>query len=207
MTSVRALPVAAVAVKIALGVLLVLAVAAPDLVGNKARAGTARLVAYPVGVLVLPLGWLLLTAVRRARHRPGPAFPWPADLLTSLPWLLDTIGNRFGLFERVSWWDELMHALNWLLLTAGVLALWRTARRATAGVVVVVALGFGCPAALVWELMEWASFNRYSSLPAAVYADTLGDLVMGTLGSLLAALGWLAVRARVRGHKSLAPMV
>lgn len=187
------------ATKAALFALLALDLVLPDLQGIKANASLGRLVLYPLGVLVVPIGWW----VRGLRHRrraidpriEGPkGFPWAADLLISLPWLLDTLGNRFGLFESIGWWDKMMHFLNWMLLTGGLLLAWRFGRRTAAGVVVMVALGFGCTAALAWELLEYASFNRLSNIPGAIYVDTLGDLSAGTLGSLTAALIGLVIR-------------
>ena len=193
--------------KVALFALLALDVLVPDLRGIKASASAGRLIIYPLGVLVVPIGWLVWG--RRHRRREidqrieGPSgFPWAADLLISLPWLLDTLGNRFGLFESISWWDDMMHFLNWLLLTGGMLLAWRPGRRTGqrtgqstgAAVVVMVALGFGGTAALVWELLEYASFNRLSNIPGAIYVDTLGDLSLGSLGSLAAALVALTVR-------------
>lgn len=185
--------------KVALFALLALDLAVPDLHGIKANASLGRLVLYPLGVLVVPIGWLVWGRRRQRREIDqrieGPSgFPWAADLLISLPWLLDTLGNRFGLFESIGWWDKMMHFLNWLLLTGGVLLAWRFGRRIGAALVVMVALGFGGTAALAWELLEYASFNRLSNIPAAIYVDTLGDLSLGTLGSLAAA--WVALTIR-----------
>ncbi len=186
--------------KLALFALLGYGLVSPDLVGNKAHASTGRLVLYPIAVLVLPIGWLIWSRVGAARRLRRPRFPWAGDLLITLPWLLDTVGNRFGLFESIGWWDKMMHGLNWLLLTAGVLVIWRPGRRIGAGVVIMVALGFGATAALVWELLEYFSFNRFSNIPVAIYADTLGDLSFGTLGSLLAGLVVVLVRAGRAGR-------
>ncbi|WP_375424010.1 hypothetical protein [uncultured Friedmanniella sp.] len=174
------------ATKVAVVALLVLAVVFPDLGGLKGKATTARLVVYPLGELAVPLWWWLYGR-RRARRRGEPGFPWTADLLVSLPWLLDTLGNRLNLFDTISWWDDGMHFLNWLLLTSGVLLAW-SARGVSRSVVVMCGLAFGMAAALLWELGEYASFVRGSPELQTAYTDTLGDLTLGTLGALVAGL-------------------
>lgn len=181
------------AVKAALLALLVAAVVRPELSGIKEKAATARLVVYPLGAIAVPVWWI---AVRAAGRRQGDAYPWDADLLVTLPWLLDLLGNRLDLFDTVSWWDDAMHFANWFLLTSGVLVA-ATTRRTGRGSLVMYALGFGATAAVVWELGEYAAFIRHSSELTTAYTDTLGDLTLGTLGALVAALVLLALR-RVR---------
>jgi hypothetical protein len=174
----RAVPVAAVAAKLVLFALLVAAVFWPDLSGLKGKASGARLVVYPLGAFALPVYWYL------THRRP---FPWLADLLITLPWLVDLLGNRFNLFDTVSWWDDLMHFALWALLTAGVLLAF-TAGTTSRGLTVMVALGFGTTAAVIWELGEYVTFVRHSAELQTAYTDTLGDLALGTLGAQLAGL-------------------
>jgi hypothetical protein len=195
----RAVRVLDLLVKVALVGLLLSALIFPDLSGVKGKAGTARLVVYPLGMVVVPLWWWLYGRRRAAsgglrRGRGG--FPWTADLLVSLPWLLDLLGNRFNLFDTVDWWDDWMHFLNWLLLTAGVLLAW-SARGVSRGVVVMCAVGFGLTAALLWEVGEYFAFIRTSPELTTAYTDTLGDLTLGGLGSLLAGLAVAYLRRPV----------
>ena len=196
----RAVRVLDLLVKVALAGLLVSALIFPDLSGVKEKAGTARLVVYPLGMVVVPLWWWLY-----GRRRAGSSgaegggrggFPWTADLLISLPWLLDLLGNRLNLFDTVDWWDDWMHFLNWLLLTAGVLLAW-SARGVSRGVLVMCAIGFGLSAALLWELGEYFAFIRTSPELTTAYTDTLGDLTLGGLGSLLAGLAVAYLRRQV----------
>ncbi|MFL6027826.1 MAG: hypothetical protein ACJ72K_12870 [Friedmanniella sp.] len=182
----RALGVLDLLVKVALVGLLVSALLFPDLSGVKEKAGTARLVVYPLGMVVVPLWWWLYGRRRADRSGRG-GFPWAADLLISLPWLLDLLGNRFNLFDTVDWWDDWMHFLNWLLLTAGVLLAW-SPRAVSRGVVVMCAVGFGLIAALLWEVGEYFAFIRTSPELTTAYTDTLGDLTLGGLGALVAGL-------------------
>jgi hypothetical protein len=205
MAAVRPLPVLDLLAKVALVALLVSALVFPDLSGVKEKAGTARLVVYPLGLLAVPLWWW--TWGRRRAGRTGrPGFPWAADLLVSLPWLLDTLGNRLDLFDTVSWWDDGMHFLNWALLTAGVLLAWAP-RQVSRGLVVVAGLAFGMAAALLWELGEYATFLRTSPELQTAYTDTLGDLSLGSLGALLAGLvvAWTRPRSALPGSTGAPP--
>ncbi|NEA35932.1 hypothetical protein [Streptomyces sp. SID13031] len=181
---------AALLAKAALFALLLTAIIWPDLSGIKGKASTARLVVYPIGALVLPLWWFAYGRTKSKLHK---AFPWPADLLLTLPWLIDLLGNRFNLFDTISWWDDAMHFILWALLTAG--ALTAFARRdLTRGLTAMVALGFGATAAVIWELGEYVAFVRHSAELQTAYTDTLGDLTLGTLGALLAGLILYQVR-------------
>jgi hypothetical protein len=189
-TSRRAVMATDLAAKAALVVLLLAALLWPDLSGLKGKATGARLVVYPLGVAVLPVWWVVVGRTRRHLHR---SFPWHADLLITLPWLADLAGNRLDLFDTISWWDDLMHFALWGLLTAGVLVAFAP-RHLSRGMTTMVGLGFGATAAVVWELGEYVTFVRNSPELVTAYTDTLGDLLLGTLGALLAALTVFQVR-------------
>jgi hypothetical protein len=180
----------ALAAKAALFLLLLTALIWPDLSGIKGKASTARLVVYPLGALVLPIWWF---AYGRAKSKLHKSFPWTADLLITVPWLIDLLGNRLNLFDTISWWDDAMHFILWALLTAGVLTAFAP-RGLSRGLTAFVALGFGTTAAVVWELGEYVAFVRHSPELQSAYTDTLGDLTLGTLGALLAGLIWHQVR-------------
>jgi hypothetical protein len=175
---------AAVGAKVLLFALLLSALIWPDLSGIKGKASTARLIVYPVGAMVLPLWWW---AYGRARSKLHQSFPWHADLLMTLPWLIDLIGNRLNLFDTIDWWDDAMHFVLWGFLTAGVLLAFAP-RNLSRGLTAFVALGFGATAAVVWEVGEYVAFIRSSPELQSAYTDTLGDLTLGTLGALLAGL-------------------
>jgi hypothetical protein len=185
----------ALAAKLLLFGLLLSALIWPDLSGIKGKASTARLVVYPIGAMALPLWW---SAYGRAKSKLHRRFPWQADLLITLPWLIDLIGNRLNLFDTVSWWDDAMHFILWGLLTAGVLIAFAP-RNLSRGLTAFTALGFGATAAVVWEIGEYVAFIRSSPELQTAYTDTLGDLALGTLGALLAGLAVHQVRSSRRG--------
>src|SRR5215475_10343390 len=86
----------ACAAKVLLFALLLSALIWPDLSGIKGKASTARLIVYPIGAMVLPLWWWAWGRTKSKLHK---SFPWTADLLITLPWLIDLIGNRLNLFD------------------------------------------------------------------------------------------------------------
>ena len=115
------------------------------------------------------------------------SFPWVADLLVTITCFTDTLGNRMNLYDTVVWFDDWMHFMNTWFLTAAVILL-TLHRSATLSAVVERALAFGVTAAVGWEIAEYFAFLSKSSERRGAYADTLGDLALGSLGSVFAAL-------------------
>ena len=140
-TLTRAAKIVDIAAKVGLVLLLVIAVAYPDLGNVRGKAAGLRAAAYPMGALVVPAVWWLLW---RRRGRP---FPWLGDALVTLPWFTDTLGNRLNLFDAIDWFDDWMHFMNWALLTAGMLVLTLPAR----------------PARVRWWSARWPSGSRRRS--------------------------------------------
>jgi hypothetical protein len=162
----------------------------PDLPQFQGKGFGARLVAYPLLMLLVPALWLW--------RRPGGEPPWTAFALIGLPVLIVVTGNTLDLYDRVGWWDDANHFFNWFLLNAGLgLLLARTSIRPRWALGLVVA-GVGALLAIAWELGEWYSFIRHGTEKSTAYEDTLGD---ETLGSLGAALAGLVLARRVRDVK------
>jgi hypothetical protein len=149
------------------------------------KAFGARLIAYPVMMLLTPAIWWLVN--RGERRRP----PYVAFALIMLPFLVDVTGNSLDLYDTVVWWDDFNHFVNWVFLCLG-LALVIAPTLRPAWVLVALVTGFGCVLALGWELGEWYTFIRHGTELDTAYEDTLGDMALGTLGSLVA--GFLVLR-------------
>ncbi len=156
------------------------------------KAFGARLIAYPLLMLLTPAIWWLVVRRRDATARP----PWGAFTLVMLPFLVDVTGNSFDLYDAVVWWDDLNHFANWLLLCAGLGLL--VCRGLPGWVTVVVVTGLGAVLAIGWELGEWYTFIRHGTELDTAYEDTLGDEALGTLGALVAGL----LVARIRSSAS-----
>jgi hypothetical protein len=169
-----------VLIKLATVALLGWAIASPDLPQFQGNAFAGRAIAYPIALLVLPVGWWLV-----ARRRiPFPAIP---DLLIGLPFLIDVVGNALNLYDTIDAWDDLNHLVNWALHTAAVGLLLRYGGW---GPWTCVALAFcwAVTSAVLWEFAEFATFVQSSPEAATAYSDTLGDLALGMTGGVVAAL-------------------
>ena len=169
-----------VALKAALIGQLAVAVAWPDLPQFEGKAFAGRLLAYPVLMLLVPAAWAL--AHRRDR---GP-LPWTAFALLMLPFFIDVTGNTLDLYDRIGWWDDANHLVNWFFLALGAgLLLARGGVRPRWALGLLVA-GVGALLAVGWEVGEWATFIRHGTELDTAYTDTLGDEVLGCLGAAVA---------------------
>ena len=99
----------------------------------------------------------------------------------------DVLGNRMNLYDEVVWFDDWMPFMNTGLLSAAVLLLTLHHRSSLASVVE-RALAIGATAAIAWEIAEYFAFISGSSERRHAYADTLGDLGLGTIGAITAAI-------------------
>ena len=171
---------AATVVQLAVGALV------PGLDQFAGKAFGARLAAYPLMMLAVPVAWSV-------RHQGEPR-PWGAFALVMAPFLVDVTGNTLDLYDSVGWWDDANHFANWALLCGGLGLLLRPSVP-TRGLLVLVVTGLGAALAVLWEVGEWWAFIRHGTELATAYEDTLGDEVLGTLGALgaglvLARAGW-----------------
>jgi hypothetical protein len=154
------------------------------------KAFGARLIAYPLLMLVAPAIWWFV--VRRRGRTAVP--PYGAFTLIMLPFLVDVTGNSLDLYDSVVWWDDFNHWVNWLLLLWGIgLLIGREVQPAWA--LVVLVSGLGAILAIGWELGEWWTFIRHGTELDTAYEDTLGDLALGTFGALCA--GLVLLRRRI----------
>lgn len=182
------LVLAATVVQLAVGAFV------PGLPQFSGKAFGARLAAYPVLMLVAPAGWWL-TSRRSGGRQTTTGPPWAAFTLIGAPFLVDVTGNTLDLYDRIAWWDDANHAVNWFLLCAGIgLLLVRARIRPTMALAGLVT-GLGALLAILWELAEWYTFIRHGTELDTAYQDTLGDEALGLVGAAAAA-GVVAWRAR-----------
>lgn len=186
-----------VAAKLVLVALLALVVIDPDWGNLEGKAPVARALTYPLLAFVIPLWWHF-----RPAERP---YPWVADLLLTFTGFSDVLGNRLDLYDRIVWFDDFMHFLN-IGLVAGAVIMLTLDRSATFTAVLERAVAVGMTAGLAWEVFEYFTFvTRHSELRWA-YGDTVGDLALGWLGAVAAALVvQVAWRAHRPGHRHLRP--
>src|SRR3954454_8995002 len=155
------------------------------------KAFGARLAAYPVLMLVVAALWWLAVG----RRQPGKEPPYVAFALVMLAFLVDTTGNSLDAYDTVTWWDDMNHLVNWFFLLSG-LGLIIARDVGPRWVQLLLVTGLGCLLALGWELAEWYTFIRNGSELDTAYADTLGDMTLGSCGAFLASLVVARVASR-----------
>ena len=170
---------------------LAVATYVPGLEQFEGKAFGARLVGYPLMMLIVPAGvW-----VWSRRQTPVPPTPWMAYAFIWAPFLIDVTGNTLDLYDTVVWWDDANHFVNWFLLSAGAgLILARTSVNPP-WALGWLTVGIGAILAIGWELGEWYTFIRHGTELDTAYEDTLFDEVLGTLGAGVAGI-WMTVRRR-----------
>lgn len=177
-----------IAVFVATVLQLLVATFATGLSQFEGKGFAGRLAAYPLLMLLIPAVW----ALRQRRRGATAAMPWTAFGLIMAPFLIDVTGNSADLYDKVVWWDDANHFLNWFLLCAGIgLLIGRVGTLAPWALWLLVT-GIGAVLAIGWELAEWYTFIRHGTELGTAYEDTLGDEALGTLGAALA--GALVVR-------------
>jgi hypothetical protein len=185
-----------IAVKAVLGALLLFSVTHTDWARFADKAMTARAVAYPVLVGLVPLvWWLARTAAARAGRR-LPQYPGLIAFLITLPFVVDVAGNALNLYDTVHWFNTACHLVNWATLCTGLgLALLRRSD-VPAWCVAALCVGFGAVTAVLWEIGEYGAFILKTPERLTLYRDTISDLTFGLTGSLLAGLACAAVARR-----------
>src|SRR3954454_11375226 len=109
----RRVLVADLAVKAATVGVLLFALTHQDWERFSDKAMVGRAIVYPMALAIVPVVWWI--ARRRGSTAPYPAL---ADLLFSMPWLIDVLGNAANTFDRIGWFDDAAHFVNWAFLSA-----------------------------------------------------------------------------------------
>ena len=177
----RKLAIANYFTKVALIGFLLHGVIFADLPQYQGKGMGWRLLLYPLTAVIVPIVWLLKGRLPRP-------YPHHIDLVVALPFMLDTAGNAFNMFDSVTWWDDFMHVLNWIpwVMVAGFIARYRPLGRLN---VALIAWGYGAITHILWEEAEFLAFvqgNANESTTA--YRDTMGDLILSLTGGLIGSI-------------------
>lgn len=170
---------------------LAVATFVPGLEQFEGKAFGARLVGYPLMMLVVPAVY----AWWARRRTPRPTTPWDAYAFLWAPFLIDVTGNTLDLYDTVAWWDDANHFVNWFLLAAGAGLILSRTSVTQPWALGWLTVGIGAILAIGWELGEWYTFIRHGTELDTAYEDTLGDEVLGTLGAGIAGI-WVTLRKR-----------
>jgi hypothetical protein len=177
-----------VGLKAALVALLLLPLTNPGWQQHDDKGMHWRMLAFPVVALVVPVLW-------RLAARPFP-YPYLIDALVVCVPLSDVVWNTFDAYDRVWWWDDVVHLANAVVIASvSGLGLRRYAVEPVIRFLLVI--GLGMTLAVGWELAEYPTFVQDSPELATAYRDTLSDLGLALIGSTLAAA--LTVRRSAPG--------
>jgi hypothetical protein len=125
-----------------------------------------------------------------AKLKKWDSYPHIGDALFTMPFLLDTLGNLFGLFDSLKIFDDILHALNWMFLIMSYQA-FRFRKVSDNRDSILLGAGIGAIAIIIWEAIEWAvsvdGFGAVGNLQLS-YEDTLGDLLLSTLGGFIGSI-------------------
>jgi hypothetical protein len=164
----------------------------PDTVEGKAMGARAPLFLAPVVIVPIVAKW--------RRWEP---YPHTADALLAMPFLIDTLGNLLGVYDNFAGTDDVLHAINWVLLVAAFHA-FRFRNVDDRRDAVLLGYGFGAIAIVWWEIMEWTvsedGIGGAGGL-SLTYGDTIGDLLLSSTGGLIGsvlAVRWLGPPERTR---------
>lgn len=118
-----------------------------------------------------------------------------ADILGQLVLLLGGIFSVLGTYKIIGWLDLAVHFAMLMILTkmlANMLlhhrAMPAVSSPRQAGGVLLSVTSMGVLLAVLWEIGEWVGHTFISTEVGVGYTDTLGDLMAGFLGALVAAL-------------------
>lgn len=148
----------------------------PDVLEGKAMGSRAPLFLAPA--IIVPL---------LARLRGWKPYPHTADAFLSLPFLLDTLANLVGIYDKFEVTDDVLHTINWVFLVVAFHA-FRFRNVHDRRDAILLGYGFGAVMIVLWEIFEWMvsedGFGGAGGL-ALTYGDTVGDLALSSTGGLV----------------------
>lgn len=172
-----------------------------------------------VSVVVAAIGWGPVEGLSVALVLGGMMLPRPLglrpgfDIAFGIVLLVAVWSSVLEIYITARWWDLPVHFVaNGLIAAVGYVVLERsgivadasTLRRpllSTALVTTVVGVTLG----VIWELFEWFGHTFIDEQIYVGYEDTLGDLVAGGLGSLVAGLSLRVLMAPRSPSRERAP--
>ena len=164
-------------------------------------AGFASVVAAAIGwgptdVAVLFLAASAALVLRMLGLRGG------VDALTGAVILVAAWSGVLDLYAAIAWWDVAIHVVcTGVIVVVGMLVLARTgvvahpsAESTPSFVAIALAATLGLALSALWEIVEWLGHNLVDEAIFVDYDDTIGDIVAGGAGAVLAGLLVATVR-------------
>nr|BFF11743.1 hypothetical protein GCM10025699_30460 [Microbacterium flavescens] len=131
------------------------------------------------------------------------------DIAYGITILVAAWSNVLDLYTSIAWWDLAVHfvatgvvaAMLCVLLSRWGVVVWQPETRSMRRVPLIVVPVLALAISALWEMVEWFGYTFISDDIFVAYADTIGDMVVGGLGGVVAgvvtAFVPLGVRARV----------
>lgn len=166
-------------IKIVNVALILLSIIYPDLPQFQGKAMGARLIFYPLAALIVPILWWFIA--RKC------CYPHLIDILVVIPFILDSGGNALNLYNTTPSFDRFAHWFCWVSLTTA-FGSAVSVPQITRINVFALALGFGAITHLLWEIAEFIVMRMGASGLQLTYYDTLDDLILSFVGSLVASI-------------------
>jgi hypothetical protein len=182
--------------KVSLVGLLVHAVYFSDLPQYKNKAIALRVVFYPLTALATYIIWRIANRNSKLKSE----YPHIVDVCLTFVVAFDLLGNTLALYDKITWWDDIMHLLlsiPWVLVAGFMLRGQKVAPWVLFGLVV----AYGSTSHIIWELLEYLSFVRSNPTESlTAYRDTMGDLTLSTIGTFTGA--YITVKYLRKRHDS-----
>lgn len=180
--------------KLSLFGLLIHAMAFSDLPQYKDKAIALRVVFYPLAAAMTYIIWRIVQSKTGKKSE----YPHVIDICLTFVVAFDLLGNTLALYDKITWWDDIMHLLlsiPWVLVAGFMLRGQKVAPWVLFGLVV----AYGSTSHIIWELLEYLSFVRSNPTESlTAYRDTMGDLTLSTIGTFIGAM--ITVRFLRRDH-------
>lgn len=155
-----------------------------DLPQYKNKAIALRAVFYPLAAALTYIIWKIV----RWRAGKSVRYPYFIDICITFVVAFDLLGNTLKLYDDIFWWDDAMHlmlSIPWVLVAGMVLS----KRKYSFWVLFGLVVAYGSTSHIIWELLEYLSFVRSNPVESlTAYRDTMGDLLLSTIGTLIGAL-------------------
>jgi hypothetical protein len=171
-----------------------------------------------VSIVVAGFGWGPIAGVSVSLAAGGMVIPRllglrpSVDIAFGLTLLVAVWSSVLDIYVTTPWWDLPVHLVTNGLCAAVLYILLQRARVLPDAAAlprpllttVVVTTALGCALGVIWEVLEWLGHTFLDPAIFVGYTDTIGDLVWGAAGSVLAGLAmtFLAGRADAApGHR------
>lgn len=151
----------------------------------------ARMIMYPFAGIIVPLIWYFGTDRNR--------YPHLIDIIFVLPFVVDSGGNALNLYNTTDNFDRFAHLFNWLALTIA-LGSAVSPLNLSRKIIFSLAVGFGATTHVLWEISECVVMMMGASGLQLTYNDTIEDLILSLIGSVIGAILVITVfwKARLR---------